>query len=70
MNGNLYALLVSRFPADRSLPAFEMLDGSAVSYAELEAGAGRLAALLNAKGVAVGDRVAVQAPKRDRKSVV
>ena len=63
MNGNLYALLASRFPADRTQPAFEMLDGRAVSYGELEAGAGRLAALLKAKGVAVGDRVAVQCAK-------
>ena len=40
-----------------------MLDGSAVSYGELEAGAGRLAALLRAKGVGAGDRVAVQSAK-------
>src|SRR6185312_6149739 len=63
MNGNLYALLASRFPADRAQPAFEMLDGAAVTYGELEAGAARLAALLRAKGVAVGDRVAVQTAK-------
>jgi len=63
MNRNLYALLASRFPADRSKPVFRMLDGSAVTYGELEQGAGRLAALLKAKGVAVGDRIAVQAPK-------
>jgi malonyl-CoA/methylmalonyl-CoA synthetase len=63
MNGNLYARLASRFPADRAQPAFEMLDGAAVSYGELEAGVGCLAALLKAKGVTVGDRVAVQAPK-------
>jgi malonyl-CoA/methylmalonyl-CoA synthetase len=64
MNGNLYARLAARFPADRSRPVFEMLDGRTISYGELEAGAGRLAALLKAKGVAAGDRVAVQAPKR------
>jgi malonyl-CoA/methylmalonyl-CoA synthetase len=63
MNGNLYALLASHFPADRSQAAFEMLDGRAVSYGELEAGAGRLAALLRARGVVVGDRVAVQSAK-------
>jgi malonyl-CoA/methylmalonyl-CoA synthetase len=63
MNGNLYALLASRFPADRARPAFELPDGSAVSYGELEAGAGRLAALLLAKGVKPGDRVAVQTAK-------
>jgi malonyl-CoA/methylmalonyl-CoA synthetase len=63
MNGNLYALLKSRFPADRSQAAFEMLDGRTVSYGELVAGAGRLAALLKAKGVGVGDRVASQSAK-------
>jgi malonyl-CoA/methylmalonyl-CoA synthetase len=63
MNGNLYALIASRFPADRRQAAFELLDGGAVSYGELETGAGRLAALLKARGVGVGDRVAVQAPK-------
>jgi malonyl-CoA/methylmalonyl-CoA synthetase len=63
MNGNLYARLAARFPADRSRPAFEMLNGPPVSYGELEAGAGRLAALLKARGVAPGDRVAVQTPK-------
>ncbi|HEY3796818.1 MAG TPA: AMP-binding protein [Caulobacteraceae bacterium] len=60
---NLYALLASRFPADRATPAFLLPGGQAVSYGALEAGAGRLAALLRAKGVSVGDRVAVQAPK-------
>ena len=63
MNGNLYALLTSRFPADRARPLFLLQDGRSISYGEAEAGAGRLAALLKAKGVAPGDRVAVQTPK-------
>ncbi|MGH6970496.1 MAG: AMP-binding protein, partial [Caulobacteraceae bacterium] len=63
MNGNLYALLASRFPGDRRKPAFETLGGGSLSYADLEAGAARLAALLKAKSVAPGDRVAVQSPK-------
>ncbi|HEY1751297.1 MAG TPA: AMP-binding protein [Caulobacteraceae bacterium] len=63
MNGNLYALLAARFPQDRSRPLFEMLDGRAISYGEAEAGAARLAALLQARGVRPGDRVAVQTPK-------
>ncbi|HZZ90904.1 MAG TPA: AMP-binding protein, partial [Caulobacteraceae bacterium] len=63
MNGNLYARLAARFPADRAQPFLERLDESRLSYGELEAGAGRLAALLNAKGVAPGDRVAVQTAK-------
>jgi len=63
MNGNLYARLASRFPEDRTQPFIETLDGKRVSYGELEAGAGRLAALLRAKGLAPGERIAVQAPK-------
>ncbi|MFI4974722.1 MAG: AMP-binding protein [Caulobacterales bacterium] len=62
MNANLYALLASRFPADRGKPCFLLPEG-AISYGELEAGAGRMAALLAAKGVKPGDRVAVQAAK-------
>ncbi|HEX7758986.1 MAG TPA: AMP-binding protein, partial [Caulobacteraceae bacterium] len=63
MNANLYALLASRFPADRSAPCLLLPDAGVISYGELESGVGRLAALLKAKGVAPGDRVAVQAPK-------
>jgi malonyl-CoA/methylmalonyl-CoA synthetase len=63
MNGNLYAFLASRFPKDRSRPAFIEPGGREVSYGALEGGAGRLAALIRAKGVGVGDRIAVQAPK-------
>src|SRR5580704_17705653 len=63
MNANLYARLASRFPADRNQPFLETLDGLKVTYGELEAGAGRLAALLRAKGVAPGERVAVQSAK-------
>lgn len=63
MNGNLYALLTARFPADRSKAAFLLPDGGEISYRALVEGTGRLAALLRARGVAPGDRVAVQAPK-------
>jgi malonyl-CoA/methylmalonyl-CoA synthetase len=63
MNGNLYARLAAGFPPDPTRPALEAPDGRTLSYGELEAGAGRLAALLKAKAVTVGDRVAVQAPK-------
>ncbi|HEX4198995.1 MAG TPA: AMP-binding protein [Caulobacteraceae bacterium] len=60
---NLYALLRSRFPADRSSPCMLLPDGSEVSYGALEVGVGRLAALLVEKGVGVGDRVAAQTAK-------
>ena len=62
MTANLYDLLASRFPADRSRPAF-IEEGRTTSYAAFEAGIGRLAALLTARGVGLGDRVCVQAPK-------
>ncbi|HKR87905.1 MAG TPA: malonyl-CoA synthase [Phenylobacterium sp.] len=63
MSQNLYDLLASRFPADRSRPCFLLSDGSQVSYGELEQGAGRVAARLVADGVEPGDRVALQAEK-------
>ena len=63
MTGGLYALFASRFPKDASSPAFLLPDGRQISYGALEAGVGRLAALLKAKGVQPGDRVAVQTRK-------
>ncbi|HZZ69786.1 MAG TPA: malonyl-CoA synthase [Phenylobacterium sp.] len=60
---NLYDILAAGFPADRSKPAFLLSDGSAVSYAELEAGAAQVAGHLVSSGVAPGDRVALQAEK-------
>ncbi len=62
-NPNLYALLRSRFPSDRSAACLILPDGSEISYGALEAGVGRMAALLRAKGVAPGDRVAAQTRK-------
>ncbi|HEY3696050.1 AMP-binding protein [Phenylobacterium sp.] len=63
MSDNLYDLLASRFPADPAAPCFLFPDGSRIGYGEVADQAGRLAALLIAKGVAPGDRVAVQAEK-------
>ena len=60
---NLYALLQSRFPADRSAPCLILPDGNDLNYGALKAGVGRLAALLVAKGVSPGDRVAAQTAK-------
>ncbi|MDP9102993.1 MAG: AMP-binding protein [Pseudomonadota bacterium] len=62
MSGNFYDLLASRFPTDRSQPCF-LIGDERISYGALEAGAGRIATLLIAKGVQPGDRVAVQAQK-------
>jgi malonyl-CoA/methylmalonyl-CoA synthetase len=63
MNANLYARLAAAFPNDRSRIAFETSAGRSWSYGELESAADRFTALLKAKGVKAGDRVAVQAPK-------
>ena len=63
MSENLYDLLASRFPADRSQPCFLLSDGSQISYGALEVGAGRVAARLRAEGVQPGDRVGLQAEK-------
>jgi malonyl-CoA/methylmalonyl-CoA synthetase len=63
MNENLFAILQARFPADRSRPVIELADGTTYSYADLEAQAGRYAALLRRLGVQTGDRVAVQTDK-------
>ena len=63
MSENLYDLLASRFPADRSKPCFLLSDGNAISYGELESGAAHVAGRLAAEGVEPGDRVALQAEK-------
>jgi malonyl-CoA/methylmalonyl-CoA synthetase len=63
MSDNLYELLASRFPKDRTRPCFILSDGSEISYGVLEENAGRVAARLIAEGVQPGDRVALQAEK-------
>ena len=63
MSENLYDLLASRFPADRSKPCFLLSDGTAISYGDLESGAAHVAGRLAAEGVTAGDRVALQAEK-------
>ena len=63
MSENLYDLLAARFPADRSRPCFLLPAGREISYGDVEAGVGRLASLLIARGVVPGDRVAVQTAK-------
>ncbi|MFT4095792.1 MAG: malonyl-CoA synthase [Rhodoblastus sp.] len=63
MPAHLYAELSSRFPTDRSRIAFETQDGALHSYADVDAGAARMAGALVSLGVKPGDRVAVQVEK-------
>ncbi len=60
---NLYALIQARLPVDRARPCLLLPDGREVSFAMLEQGVGRAAALLRAKGVKPGDRIAAQVEK-------
>ena len=63
MNGNLYHLLDSRFPADRTRPCIETAEGRIYTYADVTAIAGRYASLLADLGAGPGERVAVQVDK-------
>ncbi len=59
---NLYTRLAACFP-DPARPFAHLLDGSTVTYADVETLSSRYANLLRNIGVLIGDRVAVQAEK-------
>jgi malonyl-CoA/methylmalonyl-CoA synthetase len=63
MNANLFARLTAGFPAELDREFLETADGLRVSFADMLARAGRVAALLRFAGVAPGDRVAAQVEK-------
>ncbi|KAA5605870.1 malonyl-CoA synthase [Roseospira marina] len=63
MSESLYALMESRIPGDRSRVLLETGDGGSYSYAQAETAAIRMARALADRGVAKGDRVAVQVDK-------
>lgn len=60
---NLYALLASRFPADRSAPCLILPDGRVIDYAQLESQSARYGALLASSGLQPGERIAAQTGK-------
>jgi acyl-CoA synthetase (AMP-forming)/AMP-acid ligase II len=62
MNGNLFALLRSRFPSSASAPFLILRSGRVVTYAEIDDLSARMAAVLRAHAKP-GDRVAVQVDK-------
>jgi malonyl-CoA/methylmalonyl-CoA synthetase len=63
MNGNLYALLASRFSATPEAIAIELQDGTTFRYADLDAESARYANLLTGLGLKHGDRVCAQVEK-------
>ena len=65
-NANLYALLEAHFPADRSATCLETPDGAVWTFADVDATSARYANLMAERGVAPGDRVAVQVEKSPR----
>lgn len=62
-NANLYALLSSRFPADRSACCIETQDGLYYSWDDLERATARITNLLISLDLPAGSRVAVQVEK-------
>ncbi len=62
MNANLFARLFDNLDDAKRL-AIETLDGRRISYGDLIADSGRIANVLVAKGVKIGDRVAAQTEK-------
>src|SRR3546814_17606873 len=62
INANLYALLASGFPSDRSQPAIETPD-QVYRWNDIEEMSARLASLLQELNLPVGARVAVKVVK-------
>jgi malonyl-CoA/methylmalonyl-CoA synthetase len=62
-SATLLDLLRERAPADTARAFLTTPDGATWTYADLDDGAARMAAVLRDHGVRVGDRVAVQVPK-------
>ena len=62
-NPNVYALLNSHFPADRSVTCMEPPHGGMWTFADVETESARYANLMRERGVVPGDRVAVQVEK-------
>lgn len=63
MNENLYAVLQTGFPPDRSQTALETAVPSVYSFAELQDTTARYAGFIRELGVVPGDRIAVQVEK-------
>ena len=62
-NENLYALLQAHFPEDDSKPCLILPDNRVWTYGDIERASAKIANLLKALGLNLGDRVAVQVEK-------
>lgn len=63
MNHNLYAVFAARFLRHPEQPCLILADGRAWTYADIERASAKMANLLVALGLQVGDRVAAQVDK-------
>jgi len=62
-HGNLFSLIATCFPSERTRTFIELPDGRTYSYGDLETVSARFARLLTDLGVIKGDRIAVQVDK-------
>ena len=69
-NANVYSLLETRFPTDREATCLEIPDGEVWTFADVETESARYANLMVERGVAPGDRIAVQVEKSPRALVL
>ena len=69
-SANVYSLMEARFPADRATTCLETPEGDVWTFAGVEAESARYANLMVERGVAPGDRVAVQVEKSPRALVL
>ena len=63
MNGNLFALLRSRFPQNLAAPFLILQSGRVVSYGQIDDMSASFAQVLVECGAQIGDRIAVQVEK-------
>jgi len=63
MGQNIYELLISSPPSERSLVCLEIPGGPSLSYGDVDEHSARIANLLASRGIVPGDRVVVQVEK-------
>lgn len=63
MSYNIYELFATKFADARDQPFLVVPDGPSITYGQMDARSAAMAAVLTAKGISPGDRVAVQVDK-------